>query len=97
MTSTSSWSSPAPPNWRRYFGAQAYLEDLFGRPVDLSTIGEVRSAIRPYVERDAIDCVMPRTRVDLSAWAKGVAGQKSDYLRIIPFRVGAILGPAVIP
>ena len=40
---------------------------------------------------------MPRTRVDLSAWAKGVAGQKSDYLRIIPFRVGAILGPAVIP
>ena len=45
----------APPNWRRYFGAQAYLEDLFRRPVDLSTIGEVRSAIRPYVERDAID------------------------------------------
>ena len=45
----------APPNWRRYFGAQAYLEDLFSRPVDLSTIGEVRSAIRPYVERDAID------------------------------------------
>ena len=43
-----------PPNWRRYFGAQAYLEDLFRRPVDLSTIGEVRSAIRPYVERDAI-------------------------------------------
>ena len=45
----------APPNWRRYFGAQAYLEDLFRRPVDLSTIGEVRSAIRPYVERDAIN------------------------------------------
>ena len=41
-----------PPNWRRYFGAQAYLEDLFRRPVDLSTIGEVRSAIRPYVERE---------------------------------------------
>ena len=44
-----------PPNWRRYFGAQAYLEDLFGRPVDLSTIREVRSEIRPYVERDAIN------------------------------------------
>ena len=44
-----------PPNWRRYFGAQAYLEDLFRRPVDMSTIGEVRSAIRPYVERDAIN------------------------------------------
>ena len=44
-----------PPDWRRYFGAQAYLEDLFERPVDLSTIGEVRSAIRPYVEQDAIN------------------------------------------
>ena len=44
-----------PPNWRSYFGAQAYLEDLFGRPVDLSTIREVRSEIRPYVERDAIN------------------------------------------
>ncbi len=43
-----------PPNWRRYFGAQAYLEDLFERPVDMSTVGEVRSEIRPYVERDAI-------------------------------------------
>ena len=41
--------------------------------------------------------MMPRSRPDLSAWAKGVAGQKSDYRRIIAFRVGAILGPAVIP
>lgn len=44
-----------PPNWRSYFGAQAYLEDLFGRPVDMSTIGEVRSEIRAYVERDTIN------------------------------------------
>ena len=44
-----------PPDWRRYFGAQAYLEDLLERPVDMSTVGEVRSEIRPYVERDAIN------------------------------------------
>ncbi len=44
-----------PPDWRSYFGAQAYLEDLYGRPVDMSTIREVRSEIRPYVERDAIN------------------------------------------
>ena len=40
---------------KTYFGALAYLEGLFGRPVDMSTIGDVRSAIRPYVERDAIN------------------------------------------
>ena len=45
----------APPDWRRYFGAQFYLEDLLGRRVDLSTDGEVRGEIRPYVKRDAID------------------------------------------
>ena len=44
-----------PPDWHRYFGAQAYLEDLFERAVNLSTIGEVRSEIRPCVERDVIN------------------------------------------
>ena len=44
----------APPDWRRYFGAQFYLEDLLGRPVDLAADEELRSEIRPYVERDAI-------------------------------------------
>ncbi len=43
-----------PPDWRRYFGAQFYLEDLLGRTVDLATDGEVRAEIRPYVERDSI-------------------------------------------
>ena len=43
-----------PPDWRRYFGAQFYLEDLLGRPVDLATEGEVRDEIRPYVEQDVI-------------------------------------------
>ena len=45
----------APPDWRRYFGAQAYLEDLLGRPVDLATEQELRAEIRPHVERDLID------------------------------------------
>ena len=44
-----------PPDWSRYFGAQAYLEDLLGRPVDMSTNQELRAEIRPYVEREAID------------------------------------------
>ncbi len=43
------------PGWREYFGAQAYLEGVLGRPVDLMTAGEVRPEIRPYVERDAIN------------------------------------------
>ena len=45
----------APPDWRRYFGAQAYLEDLLGRPVDMATNQELRAVIRPYVERDLVD------------------------------------------
>lgn len=44
-----------PPNWQRYFGAQGYLEDLLGRPVDLATKPELRVEIRPYVEREVID------------------------------------------
>ena len=44
-----------PPDWRRYFGAQFYLEDLLGRTVDLAAAGEVRPEIRPYVERDMIN------------------------------------------
>ena len=45
----------APPGWRRYFGAQAYLEDLLGRPVDMATNQELRAEIRPYVERELIN------------------------------------------
>ena len=37
-----------------YFGAQFYIEDLLGRPVDLVTDKALRAEIRPYVERDAI-------------------------------------------
>ena len=45
----------APPDWRRYFGAQAYLEELLGRPVDMATSQELRAEIRPYVERELLD------------------------------------------
>ena len=45
----------APPDWSRYFGAQAYLEDLLGQPVDMATKQELRAEIRPYVERELID------------------------------------------
>ena len=44
-----------PPNWRSYFGAQFYLEDLLGRPVDMATNEELRAEIRPYVDRDVIN------------------------------------------
>ena len=44
-----------PPNWQRYFGAQGYLEDLLGRPVDLATKPDLRVEIRSYVEREVID------------------------------------------
>ena len=43
-----------PPNFRRYFGAIVYLEDLFGRHVDMATENELRPVIRPYVERDIL-------------------------------------------
>ena len=44
-----------PPDYRRYFGAQFYLEDLFERPVNTACDTEVRAEIRPCVERDAIN------------------------------------------
>ena len=44
----------APPDWKRYFGAQAYLEDLLGLPVDMATSQELRDEIRLHVEREAI-------------------------------------------
>lgn len=45
----------APPDWRTYFGAQHYLEDLLQRPVELATREDVRAEMRPYVEREAVD------------------------------------------
>ena len=39
----------------RYFGVLFYLEDLFGRNVDLVTDKALRPELRPFVERDALD------------------------------------------
>ena len=43
-----------PADWRRYFGAQFYLEDLLDRPVDLVTDKALRKELRPYVEAEAV-------------------------------------------
>jgi uncharacterized protein len=39
---------------KSYFGLQFYLEDLFGKPVDLVTEKALRPEFRHYVERDLI-------------------------------------------
>jgi uncharacterized protein len=43
-----------PPTPEALFGAQFYLEDLLGRPVDLVTESALRPQLWPYIERDAI-------------------------------------------
>jgi uncharacterized protein len=47
-------SFDGPATSERYFGVQFYLEDLFGRPVDLVTDKALRPELRPFVERDAV-------------------------------------------
>lgn len=47
-------SFEGPATSQRYFGVQFYLEDLFGRPVDLVTDRALRAELRPYVEREAV-------------------------------------------
>ena len=37
-----------------YFGAQFYIEDLLGRPVDLITDKALRPELRQYIEAEAI-------------------------------------------
>jgi predicted nucleotidyltransferase len=43
-----------PANSARYFGVQFYLEDLFGRPVDLVTDKALRPELRPHIEKEAL-------------------------------------------
>lgn len=43
-----------PATSTRYFGVQFYLEDLFGRPVDLVTDKALRPELRPHIEREAL-------------------------------------------
>ncbi len=44
-----------PATSRRYFGAQFFLEDLLGRPVDLVTEKALRPELRRHVEREQIN------------------------------------------
>ena len=44
-----------PATSKSYFGVQFYLEELFGRPIDLVTDKALRPRFRPYVEREAVD------------------------------------------
>lgn len=47
-------SFDGPADSERYFGLQFYIEDLFGRPVDLVTNKALRPELRPYVEAEAV-------------------------------------------
>ena len=44
-----------PIHWERYFGAQFYLEDLLGRPVDLVTEKDLRPEVWRYVKREVVN------------------------------------------
>ena len=44
-----------PIHWERYFGAQFYLEDLLGRPVDLVTEKDLQPEVRRHVERKVVN------------------------------------------
>ncbi len=43
-----------PATSKKYFGAQFYLEDALGQPVDLVTEKAMRAELRPYIEREAL-------------------------------------------
>ncbi|MDX8412186.1 MAG: nucleotidyltransferase family protein [Mariprofundaceae bacterium] len=43
-----------PATSERYFGVQFYLEDLFGRTVDLVTEKALRAELRPFIEKEAV-------------------------------------------
>jgi predicted nucleotidyltransferase len=47
-------SFEGPATSERYFGVQFFLEDLFGRPVDLVTDKALRPELRPFIEREAV-------------------------------------------
>jgi predicted nucleotidyltransferase len=42
------------PTFRNFMDLSFYLEDLFGRRVDLVTVKGLHPRIRPYVEKDVI-------------------------------------------
>lgn len=44
-----------PATSKRYFGAQFYLEELLGCPIDLVTEKALRPELRPYIEREKVN------------------------------------------
>ena len=44
-----------PATSERYFGVQFYLEDLLGCPVDLVTEKALRTELRPFIEKEAVN------------------------------------------
>ena len=46
------FNGPATSN--RFFGVQFYLEDLFGRPVDLVTSKALRPELKPYIDKEIV-------------------------------------------
>lgn len=56
-TATSIFSFPSTAGLPRIadFGVQFFLEDLLGRPVDLVTEKSLRSELRPFIEREAVN------------------------------------------
>lgn len=43
-----------PATSQRYYGVQFFLEDLFGKSVDLVTTKALRPELRPFIEKDAL-------------------------------------------
>jgi predicted nucleotidyltransferase len=43
-----------PATSERYFGAQFYLEDLFGCKIDMVTEKALRAELRPFIEKEAV-------------------------------------------
>ncbi|HEB63543.1 MAG TPA: DNA polymerase subunit beta [Gammaproteobacteria bacterium] len=48
-------SFDGPATSEKYFGVQFYLEDELGQPVDLVTEKAMRSELRPFIEREAVN------------------------------------------
>jgi uncharacterized protein len=42
------------PTFDNYMGLKLYLEELFGTSVDLAIRGDLRPAVRPHIEQEAI-------------------------------------------
>ena len=43
------------PDWKACFGIQGFLEELLGRRVDVVDRRHIVDALRPYIEREALD------------------------------------------